>query len=410
MTDSRLLQNFILATTMLLSFLGLAIVIPVFAPFLLGSSETQVWDSPAGMFERAALLGLLIGAYPLAGLFGAPVTEALSDRLGRKPIMLLTIFSAVLGYVICALGIVYNHVGLLFVSRIVGGFAGGSGTVVIQTLSDLRDETKRVKLMRSMATLGGVGFLIGPLLGGKLADPDIVSWFNETTPFVIAAILLLVNLFLVALFFRETIEFKQKTPYNVLRSYRSLIEPFQITSLRKVTWILLLFGTAWSFFVDFFPVYLVQKWNFTPARIGDFYIYVTAWYFITQWFLLGPANRWIRSPRLLPTLLLMAPFSLLLLLVPWEYRWLYLLSPITIVVMTMALPLLFSILPSAARWESGEQLARISHALQTAGYIIAPIIGGFLAGWFAPLPTLVAALCALVAWLLFMGTSRRVRT
>lgn len=400
MAQSQALQRVVLSTTMLISFLGLAIVIPVFAPLLLNSATSS-------LVERAILLGFLIGIYPLMGLFGTPLTEALSDRLGRKPLMLLTLFFAAVGYVLCAVGVRTNHIGLLFLARIIGGFAGGSATIVIQTISDERDAERRNLWIGSMATIGGVGFLIGPLLGGKLADPRIVSWFNNATPFWIATGLLILNLLLVLFFLRETIQFKGKSPYNIFRSWHSFVEPFRIASLKKIAWILLLFGTAWSFFVDFFPVYLVQKWEFTPAQIGDFYIYVTAWYFITQWFLIGPANRWLQSPRLLPTLLLIAPFALLALLFPWEANWEYLIAPFTIISMTMALPVLFAILPASARWESGEQLARISHALQTAGYIAAPILGGFLAAWFAPLPTLVAALCALIAWVILMGLYRK---
>jgi len=388
------MQKFVLMTTMLLSFLGLAIVIPVFAPLLIDAGESTI------------LLGFLIAIYPLASLFGTPVAEAVSDRIGRKPAIFATLLIAALSYFLCAIGIHYDHITLLFVARFIGGFAGISGAVVMQAVGDQPSEQTKASWMSSMATIGGVGFLIGPLLGGKLADPAIVSWFRDTTPFWTAAILMALGALLALLFFRETLEQKRQTPYNIWRGLRTMIEPFQVGSLKRIASVLLLFGTAWSFFVDFFPVYLVQKWDFTAAQIGDFYIYVTAWYFLTQWFLVGPTRRVLRFSRLLPILLLIAPFAQLLLLVPWQYKWLYYIAPLTIIAMTMALPLLFSLLPTARRWESAEHLAQVSHSLQNSGYIIAPILGGFLASWFPPLPTIAAATCALAAWLILVSRPR----
>lgn len=401
------LQKFTLATTMLISFFGLAIVIPVFAPLLLGEGHTTFFGAHLSLYARALLLGILIAAYPLAGFFGTPLIEGLANRIGRKATFVITLAIATSAYLLCALGIVWDHMLLLLLSRLLGGFAGSSAPIVMLAVTDLDSDRLRSKLMGHMATLGGIGFLVGPLLGGKLADPRIVSWFNDATPFWIVSGLCLLNLLLILVGYREGLKIKRKAPLGCCRSMRSLAETFTIQNLRLMAIIFLLFGLAWSFFIDFFPVYLVQKWHFQPAQIGDYYVYITAWYFLTQWFLVGPASRLLIKPGLLPWLMLIAPFSLLLLLLPNRFGWEYLLTPITVVVMTLALPTLFAILPAVAKWESGEQLSRITHALQTTSYIVAPLIGGLVAGVWLALPTIIGAACALLAWILLVSLLRR---
>jgi MFS family permease len=403
----RGLQRFTLSTTMLISFFGLAVVIPVFAPLLIGEQHTLLFSGPASLPMRLFLLGLLIAAFPLAGFFGTPLIEGLSDRRGRKPILALTLSIAAISYVLCALGIIWDHMLLLLLSRLVGGFAGSSAAVAVQAVGDVKDEQRRAKIMASMATLGGFGFLIGPLLGGKLADPRIVSWFTDATPFWFMAILSLLNLVLILFGYRESLQFKRKSSLNCLRGCYALGEALTTKELGLIATIFLLFGLAWSFFIDFFPVYLVQKWGFIPAQIGDYYIYITAWYFAVQWFLIGPASRLLVKPGLLPWLMLLAPFVLLLLLLPNRYSWEFLITPLTVATMTLALPTLYSILPAVAKWKSGEQLVRVSHALQTVSYIFAPLIGGLVAGIAMALPTILAAAAALIAWILLLTLLRR---
>lgn len=401
------LQRFTLSVTMLISFFGLAIVIPVFAPLLIGEQHTLLFAGAVSLYTRILLLGLLIAAFPLASFFGTPFVEGMSDRMGRKPALALTFCIGAIAYALCALGILWDHMLLLILSRLIGGFAGSSAAVVMLAVSDIKEIKSRSKIMSSMATIGGFGFLVGPLLGGKLADPRVVSWFTDATPFWFMAILSLLNLLLLLIGYKETLQFKRRSSLNCFRGCRALAEAFTTKNLALIATIFLLFGLAWSFFIDFFPVYLVQKWNFVPAQIGDYYIYITAWYFAVQWFLIGPASRLLVKPGLLPWLMLITPFVLFLLLMPNQYSWEFLLTPLAVATMTLALPTLFSILPAVAKWESGEQLMRISHALQTVSYILAPLIGGLVAGIAMALPTLIAAAAALIAWILLVALLKK---
>ena len=111
--------------TVFIDLVGLGIVIPIMAPLLLDPHNT-ILPFTASVHFRTLLLGFLIAVYPLAQFFGAPVLGALSDRHGRKPILLISLLGTFLGYILFALAIIYNNIYLLFCSRLLDGFTGGN--------------------------------------------------------------------------------------------------------------------------------------------------------------------------------------------------------------------------------------------------------------------------------------------
>ena len=182
--------------TVFLDMLGVGIVIPVIAPLLLDPSHNML-SVDYTVEARTILLGFLIAAYPLAQFFGAPMLGALSDRFGRKKLLFISLIGTFAGYILFATAILEQNIYLLFFSRLLDGFTGGNISIALSAISDSSDEKSKAKNFGIVGAAFGLGFILGPYIGGKLADPGIVSWFNASTPFWFAAILTAVNLLFV---------------------------------------------------------------------------------------------------------------------------------------------------------------------------------------------------------------------
>lgn len=162
----------VLWSTVAVDLIGFGIVLPLLPQYAkdFGASATTV--------------GLLVASFSLAQLVMAPVMGRLSDRVGRRPVLLISLFGTALGSLLTGLA---GSIPLLFVGRIVDGASGASVSVAQAAASDLADPADRPRLMGLLGAAFGVGFVAGPALGslGALRGPHV--------PFFLAAGLSFVN-------------------------------------------------------------------------------------------------------------------------------------------------------------------------------------------------------------------------
>jgi MFS transporter, DHA1 family, tetracycline resistance protein len=142
-----------------------------------------------------AVIGLLFASYSLAQFVFSPIWGRISDRVGRRPIMLLTIAGSAIGSLVLGLA---GSVAALFVGRIVDGVSGASVAVARATVADTADLRQRPRLMGLLGAAFGLGFVIGPAVGGlaALGGPEI--------PFFVAAGISTVNFAVAAIRLPET--------------------------------------------------------------------------------------------------------------------------------------------------------------------------------------------------------------
>lgn len=263
--------------------LGIGILIPVI-PQLLGESHSMYFLLRADQAKLGLmLLGLLVASYPISTFFAAPVLGALSDKYGRKPVLVFSIFGTAVSYLVFGYAILIKSIPLLFISRIVDGITGGNISVAQAAIADMTRPEERAKAFGMMGAAFGLGFIVGPFLGGVLASSNYVSWFNSSTPFFFAGLLALFNCVSIKYFFKESI--KEKKLHNKIdffASIKNITRARQFANVRNLFLISFLFNTGFSFFTSFFNVYLTNKFNWNAGNIGNFFAYVGLWMIITQ--------------------------------------------------------------------------------------------------------------------------------
>ncbi len=177
----------VILLTIFVSMVGFGIVIPVLpiyarsAPFKLHPDQ----------------LGYLTGIFSLAQLIAAPFFGKLSDRFGRKPILLISILGTTAGYLVTGAA---NAAWMLFAGRIIDGISGGNIAIAQTCIADVTPPKERSKAMGLIGAAFGLGFILGPAIGGLLS-----AWWGPAAPFYFAAALSLVNAGLVVVRLPETL-------------------------------------------------------------------------------------------------------------------------------------------------------------------------------------------------------------
>ena len=200
-------------TTLLLDIIGFGIIMPVLPAYL--QELTGV-----GVSEAAIEGGWLFFAYAAMQFVFAPVIGGLSDRFGRRPVLLASVLTFSIDNLICAIAWSYP---MLFIGRVLAGISGASYSTTSAYIADISNDENRAKNFGLLGIAFGVGFVIGPVLGGLLGT------FGPRVPFYFAAGLAFLN-FLIALFLlpetldekhRRRFEWKRANPVGTLLQMRN---------------------------------------------------------------------------------------------------------------------------------------------------------------------------------------------
>lgn len=391
-----------LLLTVFIDLIGVGIVIPVLEPLLLGESNTlnlfQNEDS------KKIILGLLLASFAFMQFFGAPILGALSDNYGRKKLLIISLLGTFTGYILFALGIMYQNITLLFVGRIIDGFTGGNISIAQSAVADLSTNENRVKNFGLIGMTFGLGFIIGPTLGGILADPSVVSWFNFSTPFWFAAALTFINIILLIFNFKETLSERIQTEVKWNTSIKSLIKAFKTPNVRKYFLIAFLLMFGFSLFTQFVQVYLDERFGYQQAEIGKVFGYVGIWSVITQGFLVRIFSNKFKPRQILKYALLGLAVSLpSILLIPNGW-WLLVTIPFNPIFQGFNNTNLTAIISSTAGPKNQGEMLGIIQSINSSALALAPAIAGLLSTIYVGLPILAASFIVFIAWIVFVRT------
>ena len=392
--------------TVFLDLLGFGIAIPVLAPLFL-DPNSPIMPLGAALGERTMMLGLLLAAYPLAQFFGAPILGGLSDHHGRKKMILIPLAGTFSGYIIFAAGIMSGSLPLLFVGRLLDGFAGGSISIALSAIADISDPKEKSRNFGLVGMVFGLGFILGPFVGGKLADPSVLSWFNYSTPFLFAALLSILNIALVAWGFPETLKTRSKTPLDLFMGVRNIKRALGMPNLRTIFTVVFLLTFGFNFFTQFFPVFLIEKFSFTQSSVGDTFAYVGFWVAVTQGLLNRKLSARFPPDRLLRYSIVFTSIALALLVLPDTPLVLFAVLTMIPIMNGFTYPNYTALISNLSGPESQGEIMGITQSIQSLGMAIPPIIAGLIVSAHINLPIMVASIITFLAWLLFVTTFRK---
>ncbi len=395
--------------TVLIDLIGVGILIPVIPQLLANpNSPHYLLNGIATSGQGLILLGALTASYPLMSFLAAPILGQLSDRYGRRKVLAVCLAGTSIGYGLFATAILLKNLPLLFLSRILDGITGGNISVAQAAVADVSKPEDRAKNFGMIGAAFGLGFILGPFIGGKLADPTFVSWFNATTPFWFAAILAAINFTSVLLFFPETRKLDPVTKaFNWLRSIGDIGRAWRWKELRNLFAAGFLFYAGFSFFVSFFNVYLTKRFGFTEGRIGEYFAYIGIFIVLAQALLIRfVTKRWSEAKILRISMLgtALSVFSMLLAREAWQ---LYLIPPVMAASNGLTVASLSAIVSKTAGPDRQGEILGLNASIQSLSNAVPPLLAGLVAARLSPeAPVAIGALICVCGWFVFGLTTR----
>lgn len=195
---------FIIFSTIVLDSIGIGIVFPLLPSLLKTLSQQQ---------NVALLMGFFIGCYAMMQFIFSPILGSLSDKIGRRPVLLISLAGSTISYLLLAFS---SHLSWLFIGRIIAGMTSANMAVASAYIVDISSTENRAKYFGRFNAMFGLGFIIGPVLGGLLGQ------YGLKLPFLIAALLTGSN-FLIALF-----ALAESRPQHAAIQKHASLNPFKI--------------------------------------------------------------------------------------------------------------------------------------------------------------------------------------
>ena len=216
----------------------------------------------------ADIITIVLGLYSLAQFLAAPLWGRISDRWGRKPVLVFTTYGLAISYVIVAFA--GDNLTLLVISRVVGGVMGANIGAAQAYMTDITTPANRAKGMGMLGAAFGLGFIFGPAIGGVLGgnDAETADFF---LPSIVAAVITLVAALATQFFLKESlsIETRQKIAERPVVKFADKIRAAMSRGvLLTLIACAFLVVTAWAQFETIFALWADSKLDYGPRDIG----------------------------------------------------------------------------------------------------------------------------------------------
>ena len=364
------------------------------------------------------VIGLLVASFAAASLIGAPLMGRLSDRYGRRLILLLSVAETFIGYLLLGfaqpIGSFFANlfasqavnafiIGVLFLSRMLDGFTGGNITVAQAYITDITDETNRSRGLGMIGSAFGLGFILGPAAGGLL------SRWGYNVPALAAAGLAFINLMSIFLFLPESLtdehraaNQQQQRPSITLKALIAALNRPKIGPLLLIRFFIML---AFALFQAVFALFAQQRLKLSLQTTGFVLTYIGVYSVLVQGVGIGQLTKRIKENSIIIGALWLMSLGFL----GWA------LAPNLPIMLLVILPLsgsgwvLNTIITSAitkavAPEEIGGMLG-ISASIESVSRVISPTLGGFLFGSIGAWAPGVAG-AAVLLWTVWLAYRR----
>ena len=276
MPHNSKLPIFVIFTTVVLDSMGIGIIIPVMPALfaeVTGSekiSDIAIWG------------GLLASTFALMQFIFGPILGALSDRYGRKPILLLALFVMAAYYLLMGFA---QTLWLLFLGRLIGGITAATHATANAYMADISSPEEKAARFGMLGAGFGLGFVLGPLIGGLLGE------WGPRAPFFAAAMLAAANGVLCYFVLKESLKTKNRREFMWYRAnpIGAILDLRKFEGIYSLLLVFLLFTIGTSIYAAIWPFFTVERFSWSPGMIGISLTIYGVCFAIVQGVLVRPA-------------------------------------------------------------------------------------------------------------------------
>ncbi|MBY9004762.1 MAG: MFS transporter [Candidatus Lokiarchaeota archaeon] len=362
--------------------LGFSSVMPII-PFLglsLGLNAFQV--------------GLILSIFSICQLFASPITGKLSDRFGRKPLLLFSQTSTLIGFVLMGLA---TNVWILVAARLVDGLLGSNMTVSQAYISDVTNPKHRTKVYGYSSAIFGAGLIFGPVIGGLLLS------INFSAPFFFAAGISLLSIILVIIFLPESIDKKEeKIAFRIgdIIPIEETIQFFKSARIRGVIVVFFIYNFGFFLFINTFAIFANRQILVTAQEVTFYMAWLGLLRVIFQSALINPILKKVSENKTLGIGVFTMIFAMIFLIFSTSYWIVYIPFFFLAFGTGVVRPILTSKLTKSVKKEETGSLLGVANVFTSIVQIISPILGGLILH-FLPTQTL-PVISAVIFTLIFL--------
>ncbi len=345
--------------TIFIDAIGFGLIMPVLPQLLMRVGDIGLSDS----ISIGAWMGV---AMAFASFMAAPVLGNLSDRFGRRPILLLSLSGLAIDYFLLA---VANTLPLVFFGRVLSGAFGGSYSTAMAALSDTTPPEERARTFGFVSAAFGIGFVLGPAIGGLLGE------YGDRAPFYVAAAMAGLNFLYGVIVFPETLKAENRRSFSVARAnpLGALKIMRGMPGMPGVVVVLILWQIASLVYPMIWSFYAIAQFGWSTRIIGISLAAVGVTIAISQTFITGPAVKRF-GERDAATIGLTVAIAGFITYAFIDQTWMAFTAMAFIALQGLVQPSLMAMLSRRAPPETQGEVQGISAMAMGLGAIVAPLV------------------------------------
>lgn len=268
----------ILFATLLLDTIGFGMVFPIIPIIFTDAASPHFLLAGSTQSTQFLIAGAITAVFGLMQFIASPILGELSDIYGRKKILTFGVGVLAFSQLLFGMGVNVASIALLFIARAIAGLAAGNLSVAQAAIADITEPSQRAKNFGIIGAAFGMGFIIGPLLGGWIA----ALTGNPAIPFWVASALGLLNVVFISIMLPETHHVRSKERnFSWLKGIHNVQAAIGDVEARSVYLANFFYMSGFTFFTTFIGILLVSL-SFSEALIGTFFAAVGVCIVITQ--------------------------------------------------------------------------------------------------------------------------------
>ena len=386
MTPNQKPQFIIIFLTIFIDLLGFGLIIPI-VPFYIEGFTNDI-------AQIGRILATMITAYSLMQFIFAPIWGRISDRIGRRPIILMSLAGTAITHLIFALS---TELWMLYVSRILTGIFAATISTAAAYISDITDESNRTKGMGLVGAAFGLGFILGPATGGILSAAG-----GYRVPLFGAAILSFLALIFAYFKLPESVDKSAYIPgdyrrYDIKQIFSALLNP----NLGLLFSIFFMVTLSFANLETIFALFMEIRFSFDALHTGYVFGFIGICSALMQGVFIGRLSKRFGEKRLITLSTLMISSSFILLAILPELFPFILATGILALGIGMHNPSVLSLVSKKAKAGERGSVLGINQSFSALGRVLGPLWAGFFFDYIGPgFPLISAGILVFFAFLL----------